>query len=133
MLKACQYCGRIHEKKHICKAKREAIRQRQKKKDTQESRFRYTQKWKNKRKEIRERDRQVCQLCVRGLHDPERQFETNDLSVHHITPVAEAWDRRLDGDNLITLCARHHEMAEKGEIRKEELETIAEEQEKSND
>lgn len=129
MLKSCHYCGRIHDSKHICLQKKEAQKLRQKKKDTPETKFRYTKQWKDKRESIRVRDRQVCQLCVRGLHNPERIFETEDLSVHHIVPVAEDWDRRLDDYNLITLCPRHHEMAEKGEVKREELSRIAEEQE----
>lgn len=132
MLKACHYCGRVHDRKHICQPKKEAQQRRQKKKDTPETRFRYTKQWKDKRESIRVRDRQVCQLCIRGLHKPERQFETEGLSVHHIVPVAEDWDRRLDDYNLITLCQRHHEMAEKGEVKREELSRIAEEQEEGD-
>ena len=57
-----------------------------------------------------------------------RQYETDDLSVHHIEPIATAWDRRLDDDNLITLCRKHHDMAEGGMISSAELLKIAREQ-----
>ena len=74
-----------------------------------------------------------CQLCIRGLYDPERKYETEDLSVHHIIPIAEDWDSRLDNDNLITLCRKHHEQAEASSIPRDELRGIAEEQEEGND
>ena len=38
------------------------------------------------------------------------------LSVHHIEPLEEAWDLRLDENNLITLCSHHHEQAEAGKL-----------------
>ena len=44
-----------------------------------------------------------------------------DTSVHHIVPLVEDYEKRLDDDNLITLCSRHHEMAEKGDIDRREL------------
>ena len=92
--------------------------------------FHRSHKWKGKSIAIRERDNYCCQICIRGLHNPERQYETDNISVHHIVPVAEDWEHRLDDENLITLCPRHHEQAEKGEIKRDELQKIAKEQEK---
>ena len=40
--------------------------------------------------------------------------------------IEEDYDKRLDSDNLITLCRYHHEMAEKGNISRKELQTIIE-------
>ena len=37
-------------------------------------------------------------------------------SVHHITPIQEDYEQRLDGANLITVCQTHHEMCEAGII-----------------
>ena len=53
--------------------------------------------------------------------------------MHHIVPLVEDYEKRLDDDNLITLCSRHHEMAEKGDIDRRELLRIAKEQEKNFD
>ncbi len=39
--------------------------------------------------------------------------------------IADAWDDRLNDDNLITLCREHHEMAEQGKIDKAMLRLIA--------
>lgn len=44
-------------------------------------------------------------------------------------PINADWDKRLDDDNLITVCSMHHEMAENGEIPYEVLKEIIDEQE----
>lgn len=49
--------------------------------------------------------------------------------MHHIIPLAEVWEKRLDNDNLILLCRAHHEKAEKGEVDRDTLHCIASEQE----
>lgn len=131
MLKSCQHCGRIHDTKFICEQKALALKKRQKKKDSRITQFRGSHEWRRKREEIRARDKQVCQVCIRGLYKPIRKYETEKLSVHHIKPVANYWDNRLDNEYLITLCEKHHEMAEAGEIPAEELIEIAKEQEQN--
>nr|WP_237068746.1 HNH endonuclease [Lysinibacillus sphaericus] len=52
------------------------------------------------------------------------QYNFTDLEVHHIEPIANAWDKRLEDDNLISLCRYHHELAEKGTIPAKELKNI---------
>ena len=66
--------------------------------------------------QIRERDNYLCLMCK--IND---KYVYNDVSVHHIVPLAEEWDIRLDDDNLITLCGTHHEEAESGKIKREQL------------
>ena len=132
MLKSCQYCGRIHDKSFVCQQKQHRIAERQSSRTINNKKiyaFHRSQAWKDMSKDTKQRDGYCCQICVRGLYNPDREFETDDLSVHHIIPVAEDWERKLDGDILLTLCRRHHEMAEKGEIPRAELLRIAEEQE----
>lgn len=130
MLKSCKYCGRVHQNTYICEAKKNAIgKQKKRKGNSQADRFRWSYDWQNKRAEIRQRDRQVCQICIRGLYEPDRIYETDNLSVHHIKPLSEAYEHRLDNEYLITLCERHHHMAETGQIPQEELIRIAKEQE----
>ena len=53
----------------------------------------------------------------------------NELSVHHNIPINENYNRRLDNDNLITVCSYHHEMCESGEIPREAVQRIIDEQE----
>ena len=66
---------------------------------------------------------------MRNIYGTYRQYNHENLSVHHVEPVSQEWDKRLDDGNLITLCRMHHEMAEAGEIPYEELRRIINEQE----
>lgn len=47
------------------------------------------------------------------------------LHVHHIEPLVECFERRLDDDNLLTCCSTHHELAEAGKIPREYLHELA--------
>lgn len=125
MLKSCQYCGKIHDSKFDCGKK--PVR-KFKKKFTKKDEFRSSAKWQHMRDYIRKRDSNVCQICVRNLHGTIDRFNFKNLSVHHIVSIEEDYDKRLDEDNLITLCSRHHEMAEAGTISKNELKQIVFEQ-----
>lgn len=121
MLKSCKYCGRIHDEKYICPKKTV------KKKDSTEiEKFRGSKLWKKKREEIRSRD-YFCRLCIRDKTITKDSLRTDELSVHHIIPLNEDFDRRLDEDNLITLCSRHHEDAEAGKISRATLLKLARE------
>ena len=123
MLKSCSYCGRIHESKYICKEK--PIK---KKTITEADKFRWTRIWQKKREEIKKRDLYLCQICIRELYDTINKYNTKDLSVHHNTPINEDYNKRLDDDNLLTVCDHHHEMCERGEIPRDEVQKIIDEQ-----
>lgn len=120
MLKSCKYCGRIHSRTFDC-GKKPKI----KNKNTINDRFRRSTVWTEKSLLIRRRDRFLCQCCLRNMPGTVRRIEYDGIEVHHIEPLSEAWDRRLDDDNLISLCRSHHEMAEAGEISKEVLHAMA--------
>ena len=124
MLRSCKYCGRIHDSKYQCSSRpvRRKIR-------TKQNSFRSTEAWKRKSLEIRERDKYLCQICMRKLYGTTQQYNNREIEVHHIVPIAEDWDGRHDNDNLISLCGRHHEMAEAGKISQAELKEIARQQE----
>ena len=125
MLKSCKYCGKIHDSKFDCGKKpiRKKIR-------TMQNSFRGTQLWRRKSEEIRERDHYLCQICIRELYGTRRKYNSENIEAHHIIPLADDYDRRLDNDNLISLCGGHHEMAERGEIPCDVLLEIALEQER---
>ena len=53
-------------------------------------------------------------------------YTYDNLQVHHIIPIAKDYNKKLDSDNLITLCRMHHEQAERGLITEEELYKIIE-------
>lgn len=121
----CKYCG-IVERGHICPYRKS----RQKSGDRQSDKFRQTKAWTNKSIEIRQRDKYLCQVCLRNLYNTFNSLSYKTVEVHHITPIAEDYDRRLDNDNLISLCSYHHKMADKGIIPKEILYEIVRELEK---
>ena len=116
MKKTCKYCG-IVPIDHVC-PHRKKRHSRSKLGDIE--RFRNSRRWQLKREEIKERDLYLCQACRHGV-DGEVRYNSKDLEVHHIDPLSEDFARRLDDDNLITLCSRHHKMAESGEISRQEL------------
>lgn len=125
MLKSCPYCGKIHDRKFVCPKKPVTVR---KKYSTDNSKFRSKSAWTKKSKAIRKRDGFMCQVCARGLYDPEKIYQTDNLEVHHIVPIKSDYNLRLDDENLITLCEKHHEMAEAGLIPANLLKRIAKEQ-----
>lgn len=100
MYRSCSVCGGIHQENKMCK--------RVYKKNTKESQFRNTNVWIIKRNQIKKRDKYLCQFCLKD-------------NIYYIIPIAKDYNKKLDSDNLITLCRMHHEQAEKGIISKEEL------------
>lgn len=124
MLKSCSYCGRIHDSKFICNKKNN-----KKKVTTEADKFRGTNLWHKKREEIKKRDLYLCQICIRELYNTVTKYNTEELSVHHNIPINEDYNKRLDNNNLLTLCDYHHKMCEKREISREEVQRIIDEQE----
>ncbi len=118
MLKACQYCGKVHDKKYVCKAKAKILKERdgeQFKRNLQNRKFRSSINWRKKANAIRLRDNNLCVVCLsKGIYNPAE-------GVHHIVSLSENFDKRLDDDNLISLCNDCHERAEQGKISKTEL------------
>lgn len=66
----------------------------------------------------------MCVYCLRknqGGKLNRNMVSYKALSVHHIVPLSEDYDKRLDDDNLVTLCSGCHEAAEQGKISRDEL------------
>ena len=112
MLVSCSRCGHVHERGK-CPIKRE-----HKPKSTRESSFRSTKTWTKQSILIRKRDDYLCAAC---LHKDPPRYVTSGLQVHHISPLSQAWSKRLDPANLITLCPVCHELAECGAIPADDL------------
>lgn len=126
MLRSCKYCGRIHDSKFDCgKKPKRNIR------TTHIDKFRWSDLWKKKREEIKERDTHLCQACIRNLSGTVRTYTYDDIQVHHNIPINENFDLRLENSNLISLCRIHHEMAESGELSRDVIQSIIDEQEKN--
>ena len=117
MLKTCSKCMKVVSEDHICPYKK----LRNNKRDSKADKFRKTKAWTNKSLEIRTRDKYLCVVCMNNLYHTINTFNYDKLEVHHITPIHEDYDKRLDNNNLITLCNYHHKLAECGDIPREEL------------
>ena len=117
MFKTCSRCGIVPDD-HICPFKV------QKKKDTTAGSVRNLSHWHKKSIEIRERDNYLCQVCLREKYNTQLKYNFSELEVHHIIPLEEDVSKAFDNDNLITLCRYHHELAERGDISRDELRTM---------
>ena len=113
----CSRCGIVKRGEHKCPYKKPRNNTR----DSKADKFRKTKAWINKSLEIRQRDRYLCVVCINNLYHTINTYNYNKLEVHHITPINEDYNKRLDNDNLITLCNYHHKLAESGHIPREEL------------
>lgn len=112
MLKSCKYCGRVHDRKYDCGKRPTIIYKRTSAAD----RFRYTSAWQQKREEIKERDNYLCQICIRNLYDTKKIMNYEYISVHHAEKLEENFEKRLDNDNLLTVCEQHHKLCDKNII-----------------
>lgn len=119
MKKACPYCGKVHDKNYTCPNK-PLGKYRHRDELSREDIFRGSYEWKLKRKHIIDRDH-ICLACYNRLPGTIKRINSEELSVHHIRPLKNNFELRLDDENLITLCRNHHEMAEKNEISAEKL------------
>ncbi len=120
MKRYCAICHEVHD--GFCLRKAAYIKQQylQKARNSAADKFRGTQVWKKKARSILERDYHCCRVCLMaGI------VNSRGLSVHHIVAISADYDKRLDDDNLITLCTYHHRQAERGIISARELREIA--------
>lgn len=118
MRKSCTYCGRVHDTAYVCPKKPQ---KKYKEYTDPENIFRGSAAWKHKRHEIRERDLNICRICYEesGIYNHE------DIEIHHITPIVIDYSKRLDNDNLISLCTYHHKLADNGSISADHLRELA--------
>lgn len=122
MLKSCRYCGRIHPSGYACPKRPKPTGHR----NSKTADFRKTYTWQKKRNQIILRDFHLCRVCNEGSYGvfgvPGLDQE---LQVHHIEPLEERFDLRLDDGNLLTCCSGHHQLAEDGDIPRDYLHDLA--------
>ena len=118
ILRTCSRCGGLHPLGQRCFKNARNYYQG----DPEIRKFRNSVAWKNKAEEIKARDKYLCQICLK-----KNIINTRDLSVHHITPVAESQALRLENGNLITVCDECHKKAEVGKIPRAEQQAIVDE------
>lgn len=102
--KICSRCGRILPVGERCScqpAYRRDYNKYRRNKRIQE--FRNSSEWREMRKKIIERDDGTDQYVLSKTGELRPGF-----SVHHIIPLSERWDLRLDEHNLITLSDDTH-------------------------
>lgn len=105
-----RYCDRCKTKEDVERIEMNKVRSKKYNSDrylrdkTNESYrlFYTTQAWKNKRTEILRRDNHECQMCKVLC---KYKVATD---VHHILNLKDNYDKRLDDDNLISLCHDCH-------------------------
>ena len=106
VLKACSRCGKIHEY-GACKVPASGYRVYTRKTATSITRFRSSRVWQRKRLEILERDQHLCKLCLyRGV------INNKALEVHHIVPIKDNEELKLEDSNLVTVCSTCHSLVE---------------------
>lgn len=112
MMKSCSRCGKIHDFNKVC------YKNTKTKELSMADKFRKTYKWHKKSDEIRKRDNYLCKCCRANIYNTDHIYNFNKLEVHHIVPLNTDYSKRLDDDNLVTLCCYHHKLADDNLIPK---------------
>lgn len=115
MLKACPYCGRIHQATTDCPKKPHRHY-----KKTATDALRNTYRWKKKRAQIRDDAHNMCEVCK-----AQGRITTQGLEIHHITKLRDNPNGLTDDANLVCLCVEHHKQADAGDIKPDYLRKLA--------
>ena len=115
MFKSCKWCGRMHPVGEECTQRPKRVNMR-----TAARRLRSSNQWTEKSRKIRERDGYLCRVCRdNGV------IVWANVEVHHIIPLNESDAYAFDDEWLISLCRDCHEAAERGDLSREYLHTLA--------
>lgn len=71
--------------------------------------------WEAARLAVLTRDHYLCRQCLR-----EKRI-THTTTVHHIVPIREAWEKRLDLENMEAICPAHHNQERGGKRHAQDL------------
>jgi len=85
----------------------EADRQYNQQRDRRFTEFYHSREWLAVRVQVLDRDRWLCQMCK-----AERRI-TKANTVHHRTALRDAWELRLEVDNLESVCPPCHSALER--------------------
>ena len=128
MYKFCKWCREsVDIRNHICQSKPKpkvdykAKRINQNEKTARENKFYSSQAWQTIRLSVLVKARYKCYVA-------EQLGEVAVANhVHHIECIGEAWEKRLDIDNLIPISSHYHKLIHKLNINsKEKLEKFIE-------
>ena len=97
-------CGELHPVGTECPHKSKYAKEKGSENNKKANEFYRSKAWKSKRKEIIGLDKGLCVRCLLkyGI------VTTEHLEVHHIEPLIQYWEERLQNNNLITLCVQCH-------------------------
>ena len=76
--------------------------------NTETNKIRDSYSWLEKSK-IRVKVKYLCKVCVKDI---DYKYTYDELDVNYNIPISEDYSKRLDSDNLITLCRYHHALVE---------------------
>jgi 5-methylcytosine-specific restriction protein A len=118
-LSLCARCGALTTNRpSICdgclagrkESKRELNSAYDRLRDPERVKFYHSTAWKKLRSAYLASVDYLCEDCVAEMRAGKRRLEQVAVAtdVHHRTPVAEDWTRRLDWSNLQALCDAHH-------------------------
>lgn len=114
MLRSCTKCGRIHDINFKCNGGGRLPQ-------TAEQALRRRTSWTNKSREIREKSKYLCAVCL----DKGEARADDDIEVHHIRKLRDYPEGLLEDDNLVCLCTYHHKQADNGILSAEYLRELA--------
>lgn len=120
MLKACPYCGRMHDINTTCPRKPTTQKGRKYQHRTDADKLRNTYRWRQKREQIKQDAHWMCEVCA-----DKGNINNKHLEVHHITKLNQAPDLLIDDNNLICLCVIHHKQADAGQLDPNYLHQLA--------
>jgi 5-methylcytosine-specific restriction endonuclease McrA len=114
MLRSCSKCGRIHDINFKCNGGGRLPK-------TNEQALRRRTSWTNKSRDIRERSKYLCAVCL----DQGNARADDDIEVHHIRKLRDYPEGLLEDENLIALCTFHHKQADNNELDTDYLRELA--------
>lgn len=114
MIRVCRKCHRIHNLDYKCEKK--VATRNTTELQRKENKFYTSYQWIKLTNEIKKDNLYWCKICRElgevGVID----------EVHHIVPIRKDWSKRLDWNNLIPLCNKHHKhLHNKNIINEEDL------------
>ena len=95
-------CTSLTRERYCDKHKKEYNRYNRERNDKEYVEFYKTKEWQQMRKLALARDRYQCVMCRN------KGIITMADMVHHIIPVKKDWNKRLELDNLMSLCDACH-------------------------
>ena len=96
-----KYCKKCAEEYKQDKRK-DYIEYNNTKRDKKSSKFYSSREWKLVRDIVRERDNNLCRVCLSN-----KMVKGADM-VHHIEELQDNYNRRVDTSNLVSLCSTCH-------------------------